>query len=243
MASDKTHRLVNKPKMSIGKLAEYLCASDRKRRAILRDSKYRPLARIVQHNEAKLSIAGAFASRNVNQSYFVSEADRIRSKIADTAFETEENEHNADYLINFSKVIDSISLPQGEVLIAGPRLLFTTHGVDLSADLVFRLRRLTKTNKVKIGAAMLRYTKGKQTKPEICVTQASLMFGALSLPEFLTEPSAEADRALCIVIDAYTGAIHPAAGDSASRFANAEAACELISNAWEGIQPPKGAIF
>ncbi|WP_370675560.1 hypothetical protein [Pleomorphomonas sp. PLEO] len=243
MASDKTHRLVNTPKMNLGQLAEYMCASDRKRRTIIRDCKYRPLARIVQHSDAKISISSAYANGIANKEHLLQEASRIRAKIADTDFEADENEHNADYIERFSSVVASVVLPPGELLAAGPALKLGTHGVDITADLAFRLRRVTRTNKIKVGASMLRYAKGKPTKPDVCIMQASLLFGILNLPGFLPESAAESDRGLCLVIDAFAGIAHVGAGDAVRKFANAEAACEMISNAWESIQPPTGAVF
>ncbi len=243
MATDKTHRLVKTPKMSLASLAEYMCASERSRRTLIRSCKYRPIAKVVQHDDAKVIISKDFISGNMTREYLLEEAERIRAKIADSDFDAEVNDHNADYLIRFAHVLSDLVLPKAEVISVGDRIKLETHGVAISVDMSFRLRRKTKTNKIKVGGAMMRYSKGKPTKPELCVMQASLLFGVLGLPGILTDDEAEVEKAMSLTIDAYSGESYPAAGDAASRFANAEAACELIANSWEKITPPPNSIF
>jgi hypothetical protein len=55
----KTHQEVKEPEISVRYLADFMAASERKRRSIVEGCKYRPIARLVQHKEAMLAISGA----------------------------------------------------------------------------------------------------------------------------------------------------------------------------------------
>ena len=61
--------------------------------------------------------------------------------------------------------------------------------------------------------------------------------------EYSGEEGAEADRAIYVTLDAYTGILYPAPGASASMFANMKAACQSIGERWPNIKPPKGAVI
>ena len=63
MSEKKTHRLVKEPKISARNLADFMDASETARRTLVRDCKFRPIGRITQHNEAKLSISKFIRSR------------------------------------------------------------------------------------------------------------------------------------------------------------------------------------
>ena len=53
MSDKQTHRLVKNPQISARHLADYMAATDIRKRSILVGCKYQTLARVVQHNEAK----------------------------------------------------------------------------------------------------------------------------------------------------------------------------------------------
>ena len=53
---DKTHREVKDPRITFRFLADYMAASSTSQRTILKGCNILPIARLVQHNEAKLTI-------------------------------------------------------------------------------------------------------------------------------------------------------------------------------------------
>lgn len=68
MPEKKTHREVKEPRVSARHLAEFMEASERARRTIITSCKFRPIARLPQHDEAKM-VAGKFirdGRRDVN---------------------------------------------------------------------------------------------------------------------------------------------------------------------------------
>lgn len=241
MSDKKTHRLVKNPQISARHLADYMAASDLKRRSILVGCKFQTIARVVQHNEAKQSISKFLRADNPEIGDLIEAAKKLRGRLADDEFDRDVFDHNADYISRFAKVAEIVSLPDAERLPPGKSQPITLGNVKVTADIQMRFRRLTKTNKVKIGAATLRYAKGTALKPANGEWQSAFIMGYLPLVE--VEPQTEPEHKLCITIDAYSGACYPAPTDSVMRFKNMEAACFAIAERWDNIQPPSKAVF
>lgn len=241
MSDKKTHRLVNDPKISARYLADYMAASDIKKRSIISACKYQPIARVIQHNEAKQTISKFLRSENPNVEQLIVTADKIRGRMADSNFDRDLLDHNADYIERFANMVDELSLPSAEILPPGKPQPLTLEGVHITIDAQIRLRRLTQKNEVKIGMGTLRYAKGKALKPEVGAWQSSLLMGYLSLVD--VEYDAKPERKLCLTIDAYTGKCFSAPTDSTTKFKNIEAACAAIAERWDNIKPPKNAVF
>jgi hypothetical protein len=115
------------------------------------------------------------------------------------------------------------------------------NGVRVTAEIHFRLRRLTKTNKVRVGARMLRYAKGRALPIPIAEWQSAFLFGCLARTG--PEEGAEAERELCLTLDAYNCATYPAPSDAVRRSHHMEAACATIAERWSNIPPPPNAVI
>lgn len=242
MEEKRTHRLVATPKMSVRFLADYMAASDQARRTILRTCKYRTIARIVQHDDAKLAISQYMLIGADDPGILEAQADRIRHKLADDQFDADCNAINADYVERFSKVAENVKLPNGAL--ADPTESFKPqilNGVSVSFAPSVLLRRTTKRNTVKTGAMMLRYKKGTRLPEEVASFQSATIHGLLCM--YGTETDAEVDRNLCLTLDAQSGDLHAAPTNSVSRFNNVKAACATIADMWDNIKPPAGAVF
>lgn len=238
--TDKTHRLVKEPKMTAKELADYMAASETARRTLIRNCKYRPIARITQHNLAKQCLSKFFRGGGSDASALLEEAERLRGILVDSEFERDLNDHNADYISRFAEVHAQIVMPSADVLPQGPAVTHMANGVKVNADLQFRLRRLTRSNKVKIGAGVFRYAKGKPVDETAVAWHAAFVYGVLGATA--TAPD-EPEEKLCLVIDAYAGRSHPAPTDSTRRFGNMLAACATIAERWPNVAPPDGAIY
>ncbi|TWB88991.1 hypothetical protein FBZ93_117175 [Bradyrhizobium macuxiense] len=167
-----------------------MAASERRRRSIIEGCKYRPLARLLQHKEAQITISSALQSGAPDPKTLEKKADFIRNKLATGDFEALTNEANADYVERFSEVVASIKLPNAEILpgkvfpaaeIQGVKVRFSPHLI---------LRRVDKSNKQRNGAFMLRYAKGTPLDPSVGNYQSAAAFGMLK--EYFTEEGAEA---------------------------------------------------
>ncbi len=241
MSDKQTHRLVKNPQISARHLADYMAATDIRKRSILVGCKYQTLARVVQHNEAKQIVSKFLRTENPEIGSLSEAAEKLRTRLADSTFDRDLYDHNADYIDRFAKVSHLVSLPEAELLPPGKGQPITLGDVKVTPDLQLRFRRLTKTNKVKIGAATLRYAKGTSLKPEVAEWQSAFLLGYLNLVEADTD--AEPERKLCLTIDAYAGVAYPAPTDSVTRFKNMEAACFAIAERWDNIKPPPKAVF
>ncbi|ULJ74399.1 hypothetical protein [Rhizobium gallicum] len=111
----KTHRLVKNPQISCRYLADYMAASDVKRRSIIAGCKFQPIARVVQHNDAKLQI-GRFLRGDISDlNALRSEAQKLRDRMADEDFDRDVLDHNADYIERFAEIAEAdVDLPDAE---------------------------------------------------------------------------------------------------------------------------------
>lgn len=238
---ERTHREVKNPQVSARYLAEFMAASQTAARTVIRKCKYQAIAPVVQHNEAKSIIAKFIRDGNTDLTSLKTESDKLRNRLADSQFDRDVYDHNADYIDRFAKISVSLNMPEAELLAPGKAGLIELNGVKVTTEIHFRLRRLTKTNKVRIGAGTLRYAKGKPLDPEEAAWQSAFLLGYLE--NTVPEAEAEPEHQLCITLDAYAGKCHAAPGNAVSRFKHMAAACATIAEWWPNIKPPKGAIY
>lgn len=242
MEEKKTHRLVEKPTMSTRSLADYMAASDQARRSVLRACKYRAIARIVQHDDAKLAVSKYMLNGSNEPHILVAEAEYIRNKLADDQFDKDCNDINADYVVRFSEVVENIQLPKGAYWLAGePFAAKSINGVRVTFSPSLLVARPGRKNVTKRGALMLRYQKDTPLKPEIGAYQSATVYGLLE--QYGVGNDEEVDRSICLTMDAQTGILHPAPSNAVTRFNNTKAACATISEAWDNIKPPPNAVL
>ena len=241
MLPAKTHREVRNPQISARFLADYMAASETAKRTVVRGCKYQPIARVVQHDEAKLAVARFIRSGHSDIAVLGHEAQTLRDRMADSEFDRDVLDHNADYIDRFASVASSLVLPSADLLVPGKAHAIELNGVRIPVEIHFRLRRVTQTNRVRVGAAMLRYAKGKALAPAVGEWQSAFLLGYLNLTE--PDDSVEPERKLCLTIDAYSGVSHSAPSDSVRRFQNMKAACATIAERWPAIAPPLGAVI
>jgi hypothetical protein len=241
MLHQKTHREVKNPQISARYLADYMAASETAKRRIVRNCKFQALARVIQHDEAKLILSKFIRSGESDTSVLAQESERLRKRMADSEFERDLYDHNADYVDTFAIVWAWMILPKADILPPGKTHALEINGVKVTTELHFRLRRLTKTNKLMVGAGMLRYAKGTTLAAAIGEWQSAYLFGYLN--KIGPEQATEVDRKLCLTLDAACGAIYPAPTDSVRRFQHMESACASIAERWPNIPPPKNAVL
>jgi hypothetical protein len=218
-----------------------MAASEQGKRTIAQSCKYRSTARVVQHNEARTAIAAACASGPPDVGALKERAEFIRTKLADSEFEAEVNDHNGTYVSRFADVAMFIDWPDAAISAGKAYPAFSLSGVRIRFELDLSLQRTTKTNKIRTGGAMLRYAKSKALKPEVGAFQSAFAFGRLmELTEGFDETP---EKKLCITLDGWTGLIHPAPGNSVYLYNEMGAACQAIAERWPEIKPPKGAIL
>lgn len=241
MSDKKTHRLVKNPQISARYLADYMAASEKAKRSIVKSCKFQPIARVLQHREAKAIVSKFIWQGDSNSAALTAKAQVIRGRIADTSYDRDLFDHNADYVDRFASIAALIEFPDGEISMAGKADSIDLNGVRVTAETHFRIRRVTRTNKIKVGAGMLRYQKGKALSPDVADWQSAFMLGYLT--EIGTEGGAEVEHKLCLTLDAYSGAVYSAPTDAIRRYQNMEAACASIAERWPNIEPPANAVI
>jgi hypothetical protein len=238
----KTHAETKEPQIDLRHLADYMAASRQAQRGIVRDCKYRRIARVVQHTEARAVIFNHIRSRTIGPDDLKNKAEQIRNRLADDEFEADVNDHNADYIDRFAGNLLKIALPACQIMppravepieISGVFVRFGPH--------VLLRRTMKRTNRQRSGAIMLRYAKGEALPPKAAQWQTASIFGFLRTIQ--EAEAAEPERPLCVVVDAHAGVVHSAPGDSVYRFNEMKAACADIAERWPNIQPPPNAII
>ncbi len=222
-------------------LADFMAATSTTQRSIVRSCKFPPIARLVQHKEAKLFIAKFIRSENPDTTELTEKAQELRNRLADNQFDRDLYDHNADYLDRYASVHAAVVLPKAEILSPGLHSTIMINGVKVSPELHFRFQRVTKSNEIKIGAGMLRYQKGKPLSPILAAWQSAILLGYLNLTN--SDDNQTPEGKLCVTVDAYAGTVHQAPTNAKSRFSQTESSCETIAEWWPNIKPPPNAIL
>ncbi len=242
MPEQKTHREVKSPQMAARSLADYMVASETAKRRIVQDCKYRAIARLIQHDDAKMAVGKYFRAGLKDTAAMSADAQRLRRQMADTPFDRDVLDHNADYIDRFVEVSGNVAMPNADILPPGRTPPITLGGVKVTEELQFRLRRvMARTNRVRLGGGSLRYAKGQRLNPNVAAWQSAFLFGYLNLTK--DEPEAEPELQLCLTVDAHTGKVYGAPGNSVRRLHNIEAACMSIAERWQNVPPPPGAVL
>lgn len=239
----QTHRETRNPTVSARFLADYMAAGSRERarRTIIQNAKYRAAARLIQHSAAKNAIATFLAAPERDVAVLLAQAAELRGRNVEDTFTADLNRHNADYLEQFAKAYPNLILPDAAIMAAPKPPPITLAGVKVNVDMPLRLRRVTRTNRPRIGGATLRYAKGKPLPTEAGEWQAAFLFGYLGTTE--PEDGAEPEHQLCLTIDAQSGTAIPAPTNALARFREIEAACATIAERWANVEPPTGAVL
>lgn len=240
MTPKKTHREVKKPQMSARYLADYMAATETTKRTVVQKCKYQAITTVVQHDEAKASIAKFIRNGGRDLEQLSEDARRIRDRMSSADFERDVWDHNADYIERFLDRYADMAFPNAEPVAAGRGDPIALNGVLIRPQIQFRLRRLTKSNKVKVGGGMFRYAKGKTLASSVADWQSAFLFGYLRDTD---SDGGEPEAALCLTIDAFGGVVHSAPTDSVKRFNEMKSACMSIAERWPAIPPPKNAVL
>ena len=79
MTDRPTHAVAKTPKVSGRYLADYMAGRERARRSILRGCKYRPLAKVLQHDAARNAVSGFLTRGGTDSEERRAEAQRLRA--------------------------------------------------------------------------------------------------------------------------------------------------------------------
>ena len=238
--ADATHTMRKACELRVRELADYMAASQQRRRTVLRDVKFRPIARTIQHTEARVFLSNWLRQGHGDTSALSREAERLRGLMTTSDFEASQHNSSADYIDAFTAAFPEMGIPSCEMHPATKGAI-TLQGTKIVFNPDVLVTRTTKQNTRKLGAVFLRYAKGKDLNEEAALFQSSFSFGYLSQTPF--EENAAPERKLCMTIDGYSGRRNEAPGNAVYRFNEMTAACADIAERWASIQPPAGAVL
>jgi len=239
----KTHDTRSRPGMSANRLADYMAASEQTRRTILRGCKYPPKARVIQHRDAKESIADSLSSDMFDEEALRTRIEILRNGMQGSDFDNDVAEHNADYIERFLENRPTLPARVQSVMKAGnmPGLDLNGFWLTFSPDLI--LRRINRRNTPKMGVAFFRYAKGKAIPAEVACWQGAISMGYLTTKLEQGMADTDPERELCLAIDMWSGECHPAPSNAVYRFNEIRAACAGIVERWDQILPPENAVL
>ena len=219
-----------------------MVASEIRQRSIVRDYKYRKIARGIQHNRAKTFIANSIKDGTLSAGSLNAEGRQYLDMMADNDFERDTLDINGDFLIAYGEVFSMNTFPKKSGIFAvNTEIKMDFNGVEVNPDIWCGTQRLNFKNRMRIGLMNIRYAKGKPLDEETRRYQFAILFGTRKLIDGKDEVADE--EKLCLILDCATGNFIVAPTDATRRFQNVQAACASIAERWENIEPPENAVL
>ncbi len=215
-------------KISVNKLAEYLSATPRRRRQIIRDQKTPPDFKKARYTVARETIVNHLLSKMSDDSQAMNSVSRLLGQQGGSEFAEQDRALSAEaieiYLNSCSKIeLDGLSVERGD--------MFSDAAMEIS-DVVVTMRPDVIINNPEtqetVGCIKLHFPKspplGKEGRNSVAT--------AFRLYLEQTEGSS-VDPQKCFVIDVPQGKISHAPKAYRKRKLDIEAACEEISARWD----------
>jgi hypothetical protein len=241
MSPKKTHVERKSPRISLARLADYMAASEQGKRSIAVTCKYQPIARLIQYNDAKAILSNYIRSENRKVEDLREKLEVLKGKICDNDFEQDVRDHNTDCISRFIALHDEFDFKDYSYLKTVKFASYVLNGMPVTVTPDILITRTTRQNKEKIGALMIRYSKGHSLNPKIGVHQSAFLFEYFRQPEF--HKHGESEKKLCLTLDTYAAKPYEAPGNSTYLFKEMAATCASLVERWPNIKPPKGAVL
>ena len=233
-------KVVQSPRMSVNKLGEYLCASVRRRRTIIRDQKYRkPFGGVARYSDARAAIVRQISASPGNYDTLNGTAKKLSQPHPFLA--KWQNEHRVSCFKAITSFMRSYPVDGLDFGLADPVMVAGAHnasvaikisGVSVSLRPDVYIRGLLGSKDV-VGLLKLHFSKDNPLSVEAGKYVATLLH--LYAEESLASEKVVASRSQCIVLDVRHGALHTAPDCFKVRRQEIEAACEEISQRWNSI--------
>jgi len=241
MSPKKTHVERKTPRISLARLADYMAASEQGKRSIAVSCKYQPIARLIQYNDAKAILSNWIRSENRKIEELKEKLEVLKNKICDDDFSKEVRDHNCDFVTRFIAMVEKFDFKDYSYLRPVKFPSYELNGMPVTVTVDLLTGRTTRQNKEKIGALMLRYSKGKALDSDVGLHQSAFLYEYFRQPEF--QKHGEAEKRLCITLDTYSATPYEAPGNATYLFKEMAATCASLVERWPNIKPPKGAIL
>lgn len=221
-----TERVRAEPRISVTKLGEYLTATPRRRRAIIR-AQHRPKDSIVaRYHDARAAIT-RFLIGELGEDGLVAERDRIAAITGGTSWAIHDRRLSGEAITRFLDLADRV------VLHGLPRLGSEIVGALRVHNVTVSVRPDVVVSKV-IGSVIRRGSIKLVFTRDVPVSEESGAYIGTALAEHLISriPGDVVVRDWCQVVDVMSGTIKSGPKTYRSRLADIEAACEEIASSW-----------
>jgi len=237
---EKTHSVTRKPRIALNQLAEYMIASDVTRQRILTTCRFRPIARIVQYNDGRSMVAFHIASGSASINDLQIKLDKLARKPVSSGFEAQQLELNCALIAKYIALSNVIELPGTKILkppLASEKLKYNGVEISVEPDLIVMDK---KDGQALVGAAKIRYSKGKPVDAEAA---EYVGVGLFDFAESCLGNYGLAAKKLCFSLDLHSGQSIACPSSTTRKLNNMKAACAGIAAQWERIKPPNGAAL
>jgi hypothetical protein len=219
------------PRVSINKLAEYMIASPRRRRTIVKDQKYPPDFKVAIYSEALNAITSYIAAPDEGK--LIAAMEAALAKKGDTEWELQRNQLCAEAIEAFldfasDMTFDGVTAERSSADAAEIEIAGVVVSVRPEILLKFQSPKGVKI----IGGMKICFCKSSPVGEEA----ASYITGTLH--SFLKSGCRDgelADPSLILAMDVFDRKVHFAPKAFKARMADVEAACEEISRAWPAV--------
>ncbi len=228
--------MVNKPSISVNKLAEYIESKGARQRSILSDRKYPDpdFSMGMYHREATEAVASYIVDGAIDPLPINRQMQSLSQKTSEKVGTARRINANIDSLERFAGMLDDVDLMGAEPTHgahAPPKLTF--HNVEISVRPDIILRGDGPKGKKLVGAWKFHFSK---TRPH---TEASAGYVSAIVQEYCRLHIAAADEIVnptyCKVIDVASGQVFPGVKATTQRMKDVAAECQNISGLWPTI--------
>ena len=225
---------INVPRISVNKLGEFLVSdSPVRRRAIIRDQKYKNNAAAPRYRNATDPIEAFLVSGGLNINAVLSSIESLRSA-SGTDWNIDDSNKTADALEAFLDIGDQLPLEDAEFIRgenSPQKLLIAGVEVSIRPDFLVHARRRTTEC---IGAVKLHYISDDKKQ----LTTDGGQYITTLLHRWLQQfnPGArQPHHTFCFSVDVFRKAIFVGPASTTARMRDIEAACEEIALRWASI--------
>ncbi|WP_157384491.1 hypothetical protein [Nitratireductor soli] len=227
--------MVNKPTISVNKMAEYIVSRGARQRKILHDRKYPDpdFNAGIYHREVSEAVSRYITDGAIDTSPLDTMLHTLEQQTPEKIGTARRVNANIDALERFNTMLDDIDLMGAEAVLGAhnpAKLTFFNVEVSVRPEIVLRA---TAKGKSYVGAWKLHFSK---THPH---TEESAGYVSAAVNEYcrlhLAGPDDIINPAFCQVIDVASGTVFPGVKATKQRLNDIEAECQNIAALWPSI--------
>lgn len=216
------------PYISVNKLGEYLIATPRRRRAIIRDQKNPKPFKVAIYTEAQNAICDYLVKSEPDESILINAIEALQKKQPETEWDENRLDLCVSAIESFLDIIPDLDFAKYNLrrgIKDAPDLIIADVAISIRPEIILQRN----DSRDKFGALKLCFSKTKGH------TEDTAAYVGTMVQQYLIKHQKGCDSVLsddCLVVDVFDGEIYTAPRAFKTRLADIEAACEEIANSW-----------